>query len=147
MLADASEELSKFIFTSKYARWLSEEKRRETWEEAVDRVLDMHLRKFKHLSVEDQHEIRWAFDLVRQKRVLPSMRSLQFGGAAIEANNCRLFNCCCRFVDSIRAFAELGFLMLCGNWHRYRSTETIHGPSTESSVSRRQDRHSYQLHN
>lgn len=112
---NANEELQKFIFTSKYARWLPELKRRETWDEAVDRVRDMHLRKFAlRLEQEDLDEISWAFEMVRQKRVLPSMRSMQFGGRAVEVCNARLYNCCVRHVDSIRSFAELGFLMLTG---------------------------------
>lgn len=115
MSADANEELQKFIFTSKYARWIPELKRRETWDEAVDRVRDMHLRKFDALlSDKEIDEIKWAFELVRQKRVLPSMRSMQFGGKAIEVNCCRQYNCSVRHIDSIRAFAETGFLMLCG---------------------------------
>lgn len=112
---NANEELQKFIFTSKYARWIPELKRRETWDEAVDRVRDMHLRKFTSiLPEEDLNDIRWAFELVRQKRVLPSMRSMQFGGKAVEACNARLYNCCVRHIDSIRSFAEMGFLMLTG---------------------------------
>lgn len=114
MTVDASSELQKFIFVTKYARWLADLKRRETWDEAVDRVRDMHLKKFKDLPEQDIDEIKWAFELVRQKRVLPSMRSMQFGGKAVEVCNPRQYNCCVRHVDSIRAFAELGFLMLTG---------------------------------
>jgi ribonucleoside-diphosphate reductase alpha chain len=114
-MVDASLELQKFVFASKYARWIPDLKRRETWDEAVDRVRDMHLRKFENfLPPEDLEEIKWAFELVRQKRVLPSMRSMQFGGKAVEVCHPRQYNCCVRHVDSIRAFAELGFLMLTG---------------------------------
>lgn len=111
---DFLEEISNFTFASKYARYDEKEKRRETWEEAVDRLEKMHLKKFNWLQKEDLDEIRWAFDRVREKLVAPSMRSLQFGGKAIEAHEARIFNCCVRHIDSIRAFAESFYLLLCG---------------------------------
>lgn len=109
------DEISKYVFTSKYARYLPDLKRRETWDEAVDRVEAMHLRKFDGV-LEQQYidEIRWAFDLVRDKRVAPSMRSMQFGGPAVEAHNARIYNCAVRHIDSIRAFSEVFYLLLCG---------------------------------
>lgn len=108
-------ELSQFIFTSKYARYNEKEKRRETWSEAVNRVFAMHNKKFANLSDEDKAKIRWAFDIVEQKRGGPSMRSLQFGGQAVEAHNARIYNCAVRHVDSIRACAEIMYLLLNGN--------------------------------
>jgi ribonucleoside-diphosphate reductase alpha chain len=111
---DTREELSKFIFKSKYARYNEQLGRREEWDEAVARVEAMHLRKFEHLSLEDRMQIRWAFDMVRAKKVVPSMRSMQFGGEAAEAHNARIYNCAVRHVDSIRAFAEVFYLLLCG---------------------------------
>jgi ribonucleoside-triphosphate reductase (thioredoxin) len=111
---DTLDEISNFIFTSKYARYNEKEKRRETWNETVHRVEAMHLKKFKHLSEEDKAEIKWAFSKVREKLVVPSMRSMQFGGKAIEAHQARIFNCAVRHVDSIRAFSEIFYLLLCG---------------------------------
>jgi ribonucleoside-diphosphate reductase alpha chain len=111
---DTLEELSKFIFKSKYARYDEQLGRREEWEEAVSRVEAMHLRKFAHLPEADLDEIRWAFDMVRAKRVVPSMRSMQFGGVAAESHNARIYNCAVRHVDSVRAFAEVFYLLLCG---------------------------------
>lgn len=108
------EEISNYIFTCKYARYNEKLKRRETWEEAVERVLQMHLKKYSFLGKEDKDKIIWAFDLVKQKRNVPSMRSLQFGGPAIEAHNARIFNCSVRHIDSIRSFAETFYLLLCG---------------------------------
>ncbi len=108
------DEISKFIFASKYARYNDKLKRRETWEESVRRVEDMHLKKYYSLSDEDQKKIKWAFDLVREKRVVPSMRSMQFGGKAVEAHNARIYNCAVRHIDSIRSFAEVFYLLLCG---------------------------------
>ncbi len=109
-----SQGLQDFIFVSKYARWIPELKRRETWNEAVNRVRDMHLQKYSFLDVESKAQIEWAFELVRDKRVLPSMRSMQFGGKAQLAHEARGYNCSVRHVDSIRAFAEVAYLMLCG---------------------------------
>lgn len=113
---DVTDEISKYVFASKYARYDHKLQRRETWNEAIDRVQGMHLKKFKgdKLTPAQRAKIRWAFDLVREKRVLPSMRSLQFGGTAVEAHNARQFNCSVRHVDSVRAFAEVFYLLLCG---------------------------------
>jgi ribonucleoside-diphosphate reductase alpha chain len=112
---DLLAEISNFIFTSKYARFNERLKRRETWDEAVNRLEEMHLKKYRKLPAKDLREIEWAFSLVRSKRVVPSMRSLQFGGKAIESKNERIYNCAVRHVDSIRAFSEIFFALLCGN--------------------------------
>lgn len=108
------EELSNFIFTSKYARYREDLHRRETWEESVDRVLDMHLAKYAYLDKKYLNQIVKAFDLVKQKKIVPSMRSMQFGGNAIFAHNARIFNCSAGHVTSIRSFAEFFYLLLCG---------------------------------
>lgn len=102
--------ISDYIHASKYARYLPELKRREVYEETVARVEKMHCTKFPALST----EINTAFDLVREKRLLPSMRSMQFGGAAIEANNNRMFNCSFTLVDRLDVFAEAMYLLLSG---------------------------------
>jgi len=111
---DIFSEIANYVFTSKYARYNEKLKRRETWEEAVKRVENMHLKKFSHLSDENKKNIHESFDLVREKVVCPSMRSMQFGGKAIEAKNPRIFNCSVRHIDSLRAFSEVFFLLLCG---------------------------------
>jgi len=108
------EEIANFTFTSKYARYDEKKGRRETWEEAVGRLEKMHLKRFAWLPEEDKTEIKWAFDKVREKLVAPSMRSLQFGGKAIEAHEARIFNCSVRHIDSIRSFSESFYLLLCG---------------------------------
>ena len=111
---NALEEMANFVFASKYARYNEKAKRRETWEEAVARVEMMHLKKYSFLSKEDKTLIKGAFDSVREKKVVPSMRSMQFGGVPIEAKNSRIFNCSVRHIDSPRAFSEIFFLALCG---------------------------------
>lgn len=102
--------LSDIVVWSKYARFVPELNRRETWTELVDRNKQMHIRKFPELSV----TIERAYELVYAKKILPSMRSLQFGGRPIEVNNTRLFNCSYLSVNDYRAFSETMFLLLCG---------------------------------
>jgi len=91
---DTLEELSNFIFTSKYARYNEKEKRRETWAETISRCKNMHLEHYSFLPKKDKDEITWAFEQVEKgKLAVPSMRSMQFGGIAVEAHNARMFNC------------------------------------------------------
>ena len=108
------EEISNFTFVSKYAKYNPLLSRRETWNECVSRVEKMHLDKFKKLSKEDIDEIKWAFEQVRNKKAVPSMRSMQFAGKAIVAHNSRIYNCAVRHIDSIRSFSESFYLLLCG---------------------------------
>jgi ribonucleoside-diphosphate reductase alpha chain len=102
--------LSDIVIWAKYARFVPELNRRETWTELVDRNKDMHLRKFPQMTA----MIEKAYELVYAKKILPSMRSLQFGGRPIEVSNSRLFNCSYLHVDDYRAFSETMFLLLCG---------------------------------
>lgn len=109
-----SQEMANFTFAAKYAKYDEKKGRREIWEETVARLEKMHLKKFNWLPEEDKKEISWAFDRVREKLVAPSMRSLQFGGKAIEAKNLRIYNCSVMHVNSLRSFAEALYLLLCG---------------------------------
>jgi ribonucleoside-diphosphate reductase alpha chain len=102
--------LQDYTFTSKYARYLPESKRRETWNEAIDRVRDMHIRRYPEIK----EEITWAFEQSRQKRVLGSQRALQFGGSAIEKKHSRIFNCIASYCDRQRFFQEALWLLLSG---------------------------------
>jgi len=94
----------------KYAKYLPELQRRETWEELVTRNKEMHQRKYPHMK----DEIEDAFKLVYDKKVLPSMRSLQFGGKPIEVAPNRIYNCAYLPIDDWRAFSETMFLLLGG---------------------------------
>lgn len=109
--------IAQYIHASKYARYREDLGRRELYAETVARVEEMHLRKFAHI-IEDNAffgtEVKWAFDFVREKKVLPSMRAMQFGGAAMEANNCRGYNCSATLIDRPRAFSEALYLLLSG---------------------------------
>jgi ribonucleoside-diphosphate reductase alpha chain len=94
----------------KYAKFIPELKRRETWEELVTRNKKMHQKKYPHIS----DEIEEAYKLVYSKKVLPSMRSLQFGGKPIEISPNRIYNCAYLPIDDWRAFSETMFLLLGG---------------------------------
>ena len=102
--------LSEITVHMKYARYLEEEKRRETWKELVDRNMKMHLKKFPQLEL----QIIKAYKMVMDKKILPSMRSMQFGGKPIEVAPNRIFNCAFMPIDDIRAFSETMFLLLGG---------------------------------
>jgi len=102
--------LSDIVVWNKYAKYDKTKQRRETWEEIVNRNVEMHVRKFPTI----EKEIRQAYKFVCEKKILPSMRSLQFGGKPIEVNNARLFNCSYLHVDDYRAFNETMFLLLSG---------------------------------
>lgn len=103
--------LSDITVYTKYAKYLPELQRRETWEELVTRNMNMHISKYPKLT----EEIKTIYkDFVFTKKVLPSMRSLQFGGRAIDLNNSRIYNCAYLPVDDIRSFSETMFLLLGG---------------------------------
>jgi len=102
--------LSDIVVWSKYAKYDEKKFRRETWEELVTRNMEMHIRKFPNLET----LIRTNYEMVFEKKVLPSMRSLQFSGKPIEVNNARLFNCSYLHIDDYRAFNETMFLLLSG---------------------------------
>jgi ribonucleoside-triphosphate reductase len=103
--------LSDITVYTKYAKYKPELQRRETWEELVTRNMEMHIRKYPQLK---ETIINTYIDYVFPKKVLPSMRSLQFGGRAIELNNARIYNCAFLPVDDIRSFSETMFLLLGG---------------------------------
>ena len=114
-----NELLGEVAFTAQYARE-TEAGGRETWEQAVDRVQAMHTRRFPAL----EREIAEAFSFVTTKEVFPSQRSMQFGGAAIERNNMRIYNCTFSVCDRRRFFSEAFWLLLsgCGTGFSVRKT-------------------------
>jgi ribonucleoside-diphosphate reductase alpha chain len=102
--------LSKLTVFSKYAKYIPELKRRETWDEIVDRYQNMMIKKYPKL----EEAIVKSAELIRAKKVLPSMRALQFAGPAAEVNNARIYNCCYLPIDSLHSFSETMFLLLGG---------------------------------
>ena len=102
--------LSDITVHMKYAKYIPELNRRETWEELVDRNKKMHKKKYPELA----DDIENVYKLVYNKKVLPSMRRLQFSGKPIEISPNRLYNCSYLPIDSIDAFSETMFLLLSG---------------------------------
>jgi len=102
--------LSDITVYMKYAKYRPELNRRETWEELVTRNMDMHIKKYPKL----EEEIRENYKFVYDKKVLPSMRSMQFAGKPIEISPNRIYNCAFAPVDDYRVFAEIMFLLLGG---------------------------------
>ena len=102
--------LSEVTVHMKYARFLPNEQRRETWKELITRNRDMHIANFPEL----RPNIEKAYELVYDKKVLPSMRSLQFAGPAIRQTPSRIYNCAYLPIDDYRAFSEVMFLLLGG---------------------------------
>jgi ribonucleoside-diphosphate reductase alpha chain len=108
---DITQEILSDITTyMKYSKYVSEKQRRETWEELVTRNKEMHQEKYPALK----EEIEKVYKLVYDKKVLPSMRSLQFAGKPIALNNSRIFNCSFLPIDDYRSFSEVMFLLLSG---------------------------------
>ena len=113
--------LSDITAFMKYAKYVPELSRRETWQEIVTRNKMMHIKKFPHLA----GEIEQAYQYVYDKKVLPSMRSIQFAGKPIELNATRLYNCCFLPIDHYVAFSEVMFLLLSGTGVGY-SVQNLH---------------------
>ena len=108
---DASQKiLSDLTVYMKYAKFVPELNRRETWEELVTRNMNMHIKKYPSLK----DEIKDVYQMVYDKKVLPSMRSMQFGGKPIEISPNRIYNCAYLPIDHLDAFAESMFLLLGG---------------------------------
>ncbi len=105
--------LQEYTRIAKYARYLPEMKRRETWKEQVDRVFSMHREYFKDYPDVMEH-IDYAEQAVLKKEILGSQRILQFGGEPIFKHNARVYNCGFGHINRARAFQELMYLLLCG---------------------------------
>ena len=127
--------LSDITVHMKYAKYIDGKQRRENWEELVTRNMDMHVKKFPRLKSEISNAYQYVFD----KKVLPSMRSLQFGGKPIEVSPNRVFNCAYAPIDDYRVFGEIMFLLLGGTGvgysvqrHHIEKLPEIRRPSTRS---------------
>ena len=105
--------LQEYTRIAKYAKYLPEENRRETWAEQVDRVFDMHTEYFEDYPEVMPH-IEFAKSAVLKKDILGSQRILQFGGTPIFKHNARVYNCGFGHINRPRAFQELMYLLLCG---------------------------------
>ena len=102
--------LSDITVHMKYAKYIPELKRSETWEELVTRNKEMHQKRYPDLYNEIEENYRYVY----KKKVLPSMRSLQFSGKPIEISPNRLYNCSYLPIDHVDSFSESMFLLLSG---------------------------------
>jgi len=103
--------LSDVTIFNKYAKYIPEIERRETWQELVERNMAMHMRKYPQLKAEIKENYKYVFN----RQVLPSMRSLQFGGTPIELSNNRMFNCAYSPCNHPAVFSETMFNLLGGS--------------------------------
>ena len=102
--------LSDITVYMKYAKYIPELKRRETWHEAIERVKGMHITKYPMVA----DDINWAFEHVHNKIALGSQRALQFGGDPILKRNAKIYNCISSYCDRPRFFQECTWLLLNG---------------------------------
>ena len=99
----------KFIAVSRYARWIEDKGRRETWDETVQRYVDYITEKVKgHLPKQQ------IFEAIKNLEVMPSMRALMTAGPALERDNTAGYNCSYLPVDDPKAFDEAMYILLCG---------------------------------
>ena len=131
----SQEILSEIVVFQKYAKYLPENKRRESWSEICERNKNMHIKKYPHLK----NEIDFAYSYVIDKKVLPSMRSMQFAGRPIELATNRIYNCAYTAADDIAVFSEAMFLLLGGTGlgysvqnHHIKKLPTVLGMSTKT---------------
>ena len=110
--------LMNYTFTSKYARWDANKKRRETWNESVDRVKKMMIDMYVDPTQKNHNEIATAihksYEDMKKKKILGSQRALQFGGSPIFKHNARIYNCIASYIDRVKFFQECMYLLLCG---------------------------------
>ena len=113
LLADPfPSDYERFIFTSRYARWIEQEKRRETWPEAVERLVNYYNKRLN--NVLSKEEVVELYTAIHNLDVMPSMRSLMCAGSAMDKNDVAAYNCAYLPVDSPRSFDEAMLILLCG---------------------------------
>ncbi len=108
------ESLKSYVFTSKYSRYLPEKLRRETFNEAVERVIDMHRQYFTSKGIEVEDLLTICEQAMKDRLVLGSQRAMQFGGTPILRKHARIYNCTTSYCDRARFFQEALWLLLCG---------------------------------
>lgn len=100
-----------YIHLSRYSRWLDDKKRRETWDETVDRYVNFFRNRFPDLEPELFERVRKA---ILNLEVMPSMRALMTAGPALEKENMCGYNCSFIAIDRITAFDEILYILMCG---------------------------------
>lgn len=106
--------LSDYTFISKYAKYLPDKKRRENWQESIDRSFDMHRKKYSNVLSSIEPYLEEAKKTYLEKRAIGSLRNLQFAGGAVFKHNARSYNCSGSYCDRMRFFQEAMYLLLCG---------------------------------
>jgi ribonucleoside-diphosphate reductase alpha chain len=125
---DSRPVVGEYVFLSKYSQTHDGEK--ETWQEAVNRVMDMHLKRYSGMvKPEDEAEFSkmfaHAYSLYSEQRVLGAQRALQYGGELMLEKHARFYNCSSTYVDRVRVFEEIMYLLLCGAGTGY-SVQHVH---------------------
>lgn len=125
---DSRPVVGEYVFLSKYSQ--THDGKKETWQEAVNRVMDMHLKRyFGMVKPEDEAEFSkmfaHAYSLYSEQRVLGAQRALQYGGELILEKHARFYNCSSTYVDRVRVFEEIMYLLLCGAGTGY-SVQHVH---------------------
>ena len=104
--------LSEFVYLRTYARWIESEARRETWIETIDRYMNFMRSKAQDKFTQAEYDM--VRDSILKQEVMPSMRLLQFAGKAAETTNVCAYNCSFIAPSSIRDFAEVMYISMCG---------------------------------
>lgn len=125
---DSRPVVGEYVFLSKYSH--THDGKKETWQEAVNRVMDMHLKRYSGMvKPEDKAEFSkmfaHAYSLYSEQRVLGAQRALQYGGELILEKHARFYNCSSTYVDRVRVFEEIMYLLLCGAGAGY-SVQHVH---------------------
>ena len=125
---DSRPVVGEYVFLSKYSQ--THNGKKETWQEAVNRVMDMHLKRYSGMvKPEDEAEFSkmfaHAYSLYSEQRVLGAQRALQYGGELMLEKHARFYNCSSTYVDRVRVFEEIMYLLLCGAGTGY-SVQHVH---------------------
>lgn len=125
---DSRPVVGEYVFLSKYSQ--THNGKKETWKEAVNRVMDMHLKRYSGMvKPEDEAEFNkmfaHAYSLYSEQRVLGAQRALQYGGELMLEKHARFYNCSSTYVDRVRVFEEIMYLLLCGAGTGY-SVQHVH---------------------
>lgn len=125
---DSRPVVGEYVFLSKYSQ--THDGKKETWQEAVNRVMDMHLKRYSGMvKPEDEAEFSKmfarAYSLYSEQRVLGAQRALQYGGELMLEKHARFYNCSSTYVDRVRVFEEIMYLLLCGDGTGY-SVQHVH---------------------
>lgn len=125
---DSRPVVGEYVFLSKYSQ--THDGKKEIWQEAVNRVMDMHLKRYSGMvKPEDEAEFSkmfaHAYSLYSEQRVLGAQRALQYGGELMLEKHARFYNCSSTYVDRVRVFEEIMYLLLCGAGTGY-SVQHVH---------------------